>query len=460
MKLFNFLTRKKEEFKPLKNKKAGIYACGPTVYNFAHIGNFRTYIFEDFLRRGLEMNGYKVKLIMNITDIDDKIIRDAKKANKTIVDFVRSYEKAFFQDIKRLNIKSAFKYPKATRHIKDMTALIQKLLQKGLAYKTEDGSIYFDISKFKKYGKLSRRENDYSSKKTVFGTGARIDADEYEKNQAEDFALWKTMKAGEPSWPAKFQLGGPTAKLGKTAKLRGRPGWHIECSAMGMKYLGQTFDIHAGGIDLLFPHHENEIAQSEGATGKPFAKYFVEGEHLMVEGQKMSKSLGNIYTLGDLEKRGFDPSAFRYFILTAHYRSKLNFTWKALESSARALQRLKDRVIFLKQTQKIKDNLKFRKEFENKIMDDLDTPAALAAFWSNFHSLSLKDFLWSDRILGLNLAALKMSKPRLQIKNLVQKREKLRKEKKWKEADEIRAKIRKLGWQIEDSPSGPIIKKI
>ncbi|MEK7599097.1 MAG: cysteine--tRNA ligase [Patescibacteria group bacterium] len=441
MKLFNFLTRKKEEFKPLKDKKAGMYACGPTVYNFAHIGNLRTYIFEDVLRRTLELAGYKVKQIMNITDIDDKIIREAAKNKKTAADFVKPFKSAFFEDLKLLNIKPAQKYPLAADHIPEMIGLISRLLKTGLAYKSQ-GSVYFDISKFKSYGKLNRLKH---RKKSGIARH-RIDVDEYTKLNVEDFALWKAGRPGEPSWSAPFG--------------KGRPGWHIECSAMSMKYLGRTFDIHTGAVDLLFPHHENEIAQSEGATKKAFAKFFIEGEHLLINGQKMSKSLGNVYTLRDFEKRKLNPLAFRYFVLTAHYRSKLNFTWEGLKAAGRALERIKERVFFLRQTAPIKDNLKFRKKSAERLNDDLDMPGFFAVFWNNFDRLSLNDILRADQILGLNLKALKSIKIPPLVKKLAETREKWRKEKKWGKADATRNRIKKLGWLIEDLPSGPIIKPL
>jgi len=336
LKLYNFLTRKKQLFKPLKDKIAGFYTCGPTVYNYAHIGNLRTYIFEDVLKRTLKYNGYKVRHVMNITDVEDKIIRASKKAKKNILDFVKPYEKAFFEELKKLNIEKAWQYPKATQHIKEMIKIIEILLKKGLAYKSER-SIYFDISKFKPYGKLS------GIKKQNLKAGARVDVDEYPKDEAEDFVLWKAAKAGEPWWRAPFG--------------DGRPGWHIECSAMSMKYLGETFDIHTGAVDNIFPHHENEIAQSEGATGKPFAKYFIEGEHLLVNGEKMSKSLGNVYNLRDIEAKHFDPLAFRYLTLTAHYRSKLNFTWESLEAAQNALNKLQESVKEIKNQQKKHSNI-------------------------------------------------------------------------------------------------------
>ena len=476
MKLFNFLTRKIEPFKPLKGKTARIYACGPTVYDFAHIGNLRTYVFEDTMRRVIEQAGFKVKLVMNITDVEDKIIHGAQKAKKPTAEFVLPYEKAFLSDLKFLNIQPALKYPKATAHIKEMSALINKLLKKGLAYES-GGSIYFNISRWKKYGRLSRIKllNSETSKPLNFETfkplnsetlkqprHSRIDADEYTKDAAQDFVLWKAAKSGEPFWKRRFQLGNGVSKL-----LKGRPGWHIECSAMSMKYLGSGFDIHAGGVDLLFPHHENEIAQSEGATGKPFARFFVEGEHLQVSGQKMSKSLGNLFTLRDLEKRGFDPIAFRYLALTSHYRSKLNFTWESLEGAKNALSKIRNRVVELKSLNpgtfkplNLETLKPFRHKFTKAVNNDLDTPKALAVFWKYFEKLLLADILWADQILGLNLLTLKPLNPSAKVKKLIQEREQARADKNWKKADQIRAEIQKLGWQIEDTPKGPEVKPL
>ena len=452
VKFYNFLTRKKEIFKSLRPKRVGFYACGPTVYNYAHIGNLRTYIFEDVLKRALEFNGYEVKYVMNITDVEDKIIRDSKKAKKNILDFVKPYEKAFFEDLKKLDIEKAWKYPKATRHIKEMIKLIAALLKKDLAYEA-DNSIYFDISKFKPYGKLSGLKN------RELKIGARVDSDEYDKANAEDFVLWKNVKDGEPSWSAPFG--------------KGRPGWHIECSAMSMKYLGKTFDIHAGAVDLIFPHHENEIAQSEGATEKPFVKYFIEGEHLLVDGKKMSKSLGNIYTLRNIETKGFDPLAFRYLVLTAHYRSKLNFTWESLEAAQNAFEKLKDFVINLKDQSRsdvlIHSNKKiidqFKKKFLNYINNDLEMPSALALLWDAIKSEKLNpktkcdliiDF---DKVFGLNLSKIKIEKIPAAILKLTKEREKYRQEKNFKKADEFRKKIESLDWSVEDAPEGPKLKR-
>ena len=468
LKFYNTLTRKKEVFKPLHDKRVGLYTCGPTVHNYSHIGNLRTYIFADILEKTLEYGGYIVKHVMNITDIEDKIIRDSKKSGKSIFEFTKKYEKVFFDDLKKLNIKKAFRYPKATAHIPEMIKIIEMLLKNGMAYKAE-GSVYFDISKFKKYGRLS------GLKSRELKTGARVNVDEYSKDNAEDFVLWKAAKLGKPSWKASFG--------------KGRPGWHIECSAMSMKYLGNAFDsfgklrvngehirtidIHAGGVDLIFPHHENEIAQSEGATGKQFVKYFIEGEHLLVDNKKMSKSLGNFYTLRDIEAKGFDSLAFRYLILTAHYRSKLNFTWESLEAAQNALNNLKNAISMLidnqpKSYNKISETSvkKFKKEFEKYIYDDLDTPRALALLWEVIKSGKLNpktkyeliiDF---DKVLGLNLADVKTEKIPTEIFKLSKEREKYRKENNFKKADEFRKKLESLGWLIEDTKQGPRIKKI
>lgn len=438
LKLFNTLSRKKETFKSVKRGQVGLYTCGPTVYNYAHIGNLRTYIFEDILRRTLEKTGYKVKHVMNITDVDDKIIRDASKSQKSIFEFTKPYENAFFSDLKKLNIQKAWKYPKATKHIKEMIELIKKLLQKKVAYIADDG-VYFSIAKFKHYGKLSRIH---------LGAGhlSRISADEYDKTNAQDFALWKFKKPGEPSW--------------KTPFGEGRPGWHIECSAMSTKYLGDTFDIHAGGVDLIFPHHENEIAQSESATGKKFVNYFLEGEHLLVNGEKMSKSLGNIFTLQNLEHKNFNPLAYRYFVLGAHYRSKLNFTWEALEGAQKALEKLYERVRMLKgQKTSLLTLAPVRSKFYSVLYNDLNTPQALAVLWEATKLGSLPLLLEFDKVLGLGLKNIKPISIPHSIQKLAQKREELRGEKRWQESDKIREEINKKGYTIKDSSEGSKITK-
>lgn len=465
LKLYNYLTRKKETFRPLQKGRVGLYTCGPTVYNYAHIGNLRTYVFEDVLRRTLEFSGLRVRHVMNVTDVDDKTIRDARRAGKPLKVFTDFYAREFFKDVRRLNILPAWKYPRATAHIREMVALIGTLLKKKLAYRTPDG-VYFAIAKFRPYGKLS------GLKRRSLKSGVRVSADEYAKNEARDFALWKVAKRGEPSWPAPFG--------------RGRPGWHIECSAMSMKYLGRTFDIHAGAIDLLFPHHEDEIAQSEGATGKRFARYFVEGEHLMVDGKKMSKSLGNIYTLRDLGARGFEPMDFRYFVLGAHYRTPLNFTWKALEAarSARlkaaeavdALRREAGKGTLKEENEVLKVIAYLEGQFREALEDDLNAPKAIAALNELLHYANslrargrlsarsarlvlatVKEF---DRVLGLDLLAQKVTaRIPAGVRALVEKREALRRAKRWQEADRVRSEIEKLGYLVEDTPAGPQVKK-
>lgn len=453
LKLYNVLIRKKETFKPVRKDWVGLYTCGPTVYNFAHIGNLRTYIFEDILRRALEYEGYRVRHVMNLTDVDDKIIRDAILAGKNISEFVKPYETAFFEDLQKLNIEHAWKYPKATDHIQEMIKIILCLLKRGLAYK-DGGSIYFDISKFKTYGKLSR------IKKRGLKTGTRVDLDEYSKKDIQDFALWKETKHGEPSWEAPFG--------------KGRPGWHIECSAMSLKYLESPFDIHTGGVDLIFPHHENEIAQSEGATGKKFVRFFVEGEHLLVNGEKMSKSFGNVFTLRDIETKKISPLAFRYLTLGAHYRSKLNFTWESLEAGQNSLERLSD---FIRGLQERRDlySRNYRglasivKRFDSTIFNDLDTPKALAIIWNLISDYNknpqrydskevLKLFYKFDTVFGLELKKIKPEAIPSKILALAKKREELRKEKKWKEADRIRAEIEKEGWTVDDTSTGTKLK--
>ena len=463
LKIYNTLSLKKEIFKPIKKGKVGMYTCGPTVYDFAHIGNLRTYIFEDILRRALKFNGYQVKQAMNITDIEDKIIKKALAEKKKIEDITKPYTKIFLEDLKKLNIEKVEFYPKATGHIKEMIDLTKKLLAKGIAYKGEDGSIYFSIKKFKNYGKLSQL------KKREIKIGARISADEYNKEQARDFVLWKAAKPNEPSWPS------PWASPGRP-KGKGRPGWHIECSAMSMKYLGKTLDIHAGAVDLIFPHHENEIAQSEGATGKTFSKFWVHGEHLLVDGQKMSKSLGNIFTLRDLENKKINPLAFRYLVLTSHYRSKLNFTWKSLEAAERGLEHLKSQITNLTSPASLRSAPSpFKgegrgevKKFLAAINDDLNTPRALAVMQKLLKSCLITDYsklttlLDFDKVLGLNLkdalkSKTKQAKIPKEIIVLAEKREQARKAKNWQEADKLREEIRQKGYEVEDTAKGVLL---
>src|SRR5437660_1229738 len=321
LRLYNTLSSKIEEFRPLQDNQVRMYACGPTVYDYGHIGNFRTFIAVDILRRFLRQGGYKVRHVMNITDVDDKIIRNSVQAGLPLNQFTAKYEKAFLEDAAALNIEQP-EIVRATEHVPEMAEFIAQLVEKGFAYRTDDGSYYFRIANFPAYGKLSKR--DFAGMED----GARVDLDEYEKDNARDFALWKAPKPGEASWQSQI---GP-----------GRPGWHIECSVMSMHELGESFDLHAGGEDLIFPHHENEIAQSESATGKPFAHFWFHARFLLVEGEKMSKSLGNFYTLRDLVLKGHKPSSIRYLLTSVPYRNQLNFTLDGLKQAAVSVERLRN----------------------------------------------------------------------------------------------------------------------
>jgi len=452
LKLHNTLSRRKDAFKPIKKSVVRLYTCGPTVYDRAHIGNLRTYIFEDILRRTLKYDGYRVKQIMNITDVEDKIIKRFKREKKKdIHEITKPYTKAFFEDIGKLNIEKAEGYPTVTGNIREIIRLIRRLEKRGFAYRGRDGSIYFDISKFKDYGRLAR------IKKVNLKSGVRVSADEYEKGDIGDFVLWKKKKKGEPSWKSPFG--------------EGRPGWHIECSAIGMKHLGGSFDIHTGGVDNIFPHHDNEIAQSEGATGEKFVNYWVHGEHLIVDGRKMSKSLKNFYTLEDLEDKGFNPISFRYLMLTAHYRSKLNFTWRAMESASRALNNIYREMAYIniimkgdKEKRGVRKTAGYEKSFMEALNDDLNTPKALSVMWSVVRDKGLsagikKELLMKfDKVLGLNLKVAEsfLNIPE-KIDQLVHHRENLRSHKQFIQADALRKRVEDLGYTIEDTEKGPFV---
>jgi cysteinyl-tRNA synthetase len=439
--------------------KAKIYTCGPTAYDFAHIGNFRAFLFEDLLKRWLLQRGYKVTHVMNLTDIDDKTIKGSQKQGIPLRQFTDFYVKAFFEDIKALNIEPADVYPKATDHIPEMVTLIKTLLSKGVAYKGEDRSIYFSVSKFPNYGKLSH------IKVRELKAGARVSQDEYAKEEAQDFALWKawTTEDGDVYWET---------ELGK-----GRPGWHIECSAMSMKYLGETFDIHCGGVDNMFPHHENETGQSEAATGKKFVNYWMHNEHLQVEGKKMSKSLGNFYTLRDLLAKGYDPIAIRYLLITTHYRQQFNFTFEGLEAARAAVERLRN---FVRRLHEAKGTTNTGKVatltakldacFSGSMDDDLNIGIALSALFDFVREInSLLDanlvskveaeeagglMMRIDQVLGvIGKVEVEEALP-TNIDALVQKREEARKSKNWKEADAIRAQLKSMGIVLEDTSQG------
>jgi len=444
--LYNTLSRAKEEFKPIDSGVVKMYHCGPTVYDYAHIGNLRSFVFADILRRTIEYIGLEVRQVMNITDIDDKMIKRSKEEGVTLGDLADKYTGYFLNDLDALNIKHPHVISKATEHINDMVALIEKLLTKGMAYKAEDGSVYFSVSTFKHYGALARLENIELKK------GEHTVSDEYEKENVQDFALWKawTSDDGDVYW--------------ETSLGKGRPGWHIECSAMSMKYLGEEFDIHTGGHDLIFPHHTNEIAQSEGITGRPFVHYWLHNEFITVNSKKMSKSLGNIIILNDIIKKGFSPLAYRYWLLTAHYRSLANFTWEALEGAQKALQNLYEQYKSLgEEIGEVHEE--YRERFIRVINDDLNTPQALALLWelikdktldSDCKKATMLDF---DRVLGLGLNKQHTQPVPLDVFELVAKREEARKKEDWQKADELRKKIEKQGYLVNDTSQGPKVKK-
>jgi len=369
LQLYNTLSGKVEEFEPSEGNTVRMYDCGPTVYDYGHIGNFRTFVAVDILRRFLRQSGYKLQHVMNITDVDDKIIRNAAREHKSINEYTRKYEDAFLEDMDTLNLEQPERLVRATDHIQKMAEFIQKLVDKGFAYRAEDGSYYFSIAKFPQYGKLSKK--DFSG----IEVGARVDVDEYEKDNARDFALWKAPKEGEAFW--------------ETSIGKGRPGWHIECSVMSMEYLGPSFDLHAGGEDLIFPHHENEIAQSESLTGKSFARFWMHVRFLLVEGEKMSKSAGNFFTLRDLLIKGHKASSIRYLLASVPYRKQFNFTFDGLKQAAHSVERLRNFKSRLETTQLPQGKNesiqtlaeKTKAEMRASLADDLNTAQALAAMF-------------------------------------------------------------------------------
>ncbi len=450
--IFNTLTREKEEFIPIIKGKVGLYTCGPTVYNHLHIGNWRAYIFTDLLKRYLKYSGYEVNHVMNITDVEDKIIREVQAQNKSLKELTEFYTNEFYKDRDALNILPADTYTKATDYINEMVLLIKQLEEKGFAYRTNDGSVYFDIHKDKEYGKLSH----FNLSDLKENADNRLKKDEYEKENAQDFALWKAWDTtdGEVFWET---------DLGK-----GRPGWHIECSAMSMSKLGESFDIHTGGVDNIFPHHENEIAQSECATGKSFAKYFMHNEHLLVDGQKMSKSLGNFYTLEDLINKKINPIAFRLWLYTSSYSTRTNFTLEAVNGAQTALIRLKEAFLALgSDTGAI--NIGYKTRFIEYLDNNLESPKALALVWEIMKDTSLSNsdkkatILDFDKVFGFELDKITEEKEETiseEIMILVSERENARIEKDWTKSDELRKKINTLGYEIKDTESGVKISKI
>jgi len=465
LRVFNTLTRRKEIFKPIRKNEVRMYTCGPTVYAIPHIGNHRSFLTADLMRRYLEFKGFVVKQVMNITDIDDKTIRDSAKEGISLKEFTEKFTKIFFEDLDTLKIKRASVYPKASEHFEDMVKIVKALVEKGYAY-VKLGSVYYDISKFKDYGKLSKIDLK------AIKPGARVDVDEYEKENPRDFALLKRSTTEELKRNIFYK-----SEWGNV-----RPGWHIECSTLSMKYLGETFDIHTGGVDLIFPHHENEIAQSEAYTGKKFVKYWLHTEYLMVNGEKMAKRLGNFITLRDLLKKGYDPKAIRYVLLSAHYKSSLNFTEESLKDAERTVSNLND---FVDRISKIKVNGNYNKELSKKVLesrnkfedfmdDDFNIPQALTSIFELFHetnkaidknNLSEKNLeevynqmMEFDKILGV--IEIKKEKLPKEIIDLIIKREGYRKRGEFELADKIRIELREKGILIEDTPTGPRWKRI
>ncbi len=449
LKLFNTLGRELQEFTPLHPSQVGLYTCGPTVYDYPHLGNYRSYLFADLLRRVLKANNYQVKHVMNITDVDDKTIKRSQDEKKGLKEFTQFYTERFFSDRDALNILPADLYPQASDYLDQMVALIERLLQAGYAYKSDDGSVYFSIAKDKAYGKLAQ----LNLNELTTNASGRMKTDEYEKDSARDFALWKAWDKsdGEIFW--------------QTSLGKGRPGWHIECSAMSMANLSESFDLHTGGVDNIFPHHENEIAQSECATNKPLAKYWLHNEWLLVEGKKMAKSAGNFYTLRNIIDQGYAPLAYRYLTLTAHYRKQLNFTWESLTAAQTALNKLEDIMRDLAGSELGEVNEKYHQQFITSLNDDLNAPQALATVWEVVNDAALSPaekkatLLDFDQILGLGLDQIKPLEIPAEVQKLVEERETARKSGDFSASDTIRDQIEKLGFKIDDSPTGPKIRQ-
>ena len=460
MKVFNTQTRQKEDLKPIEEGKIRIYACGPTVYNYFHIGNARPLIVFDTLRRYLEYRGYNVNFVQNFTDIDDKMIQNANLEGVTVRDLAEKYIAEYFKDAKRLNIKPATHHPKATEHMADIIALIQKLIDNGLAYAV-NGDVYYNAKGFKGYGKLSGQSID------DLESGARIDVNE-DKKDPIDFALWKAQKEGEPAWESPWGMG--------------RPGWHIECSAMSMKYLGETIDIHGGGQDLIFPHHENEVAQSEGATGHDFCHYWMHNGYINIDNKKMSKSLGNFFTVRDILAK-YDGIIVRFFMLSAHYRSPVNFSDGLLEQAKSALERIrnfKENLNFIIETDKdmpdmgvAELNKAYKERFNDAMDDDLNTADAIGVIFEYIREINVRfenGANAGEAELALNMIDMLLDVLGLIVQStdeipedilkLVEERKAARAEKNWARADEIRDTLAEKGYEVKDTPDGAKISRI
>ena len=450
MNVYNSLSRRVEELRPLEGNTIRLYTCGPTVYNFAHIGNFRAYAFEDILRRVVQFNGMKIRQVMNLTDVDDKTIRGANAAGVALTDYTKTYKDAFFADLKKLNIQTAEVYPAATDHIPEMIALVSKLMKKGVAYQSEDGSVYFKVREFPGYGKLAHIDFDNQR------TGLRCASDEYDKENVGDFALWKAWEPsdGPVGWDSPWG--------------RGRPGWHIECSAMSMKYLGETFDLHTGGIDNLFPHHENEIAQTEAATGKEFVRTWMHCAHLRVNGEKMSKSAGNFFTLRDLLEKGYTGREIRYVLINAHYRTGLNFAFSALEDARKALEKI-DRCVEQATDGPVPEwAQKHLDDFTAAVNDDLNLPRAFAALFELVRDVNGKGaagtlgvFKRMDEVLGVIFFENEKKSEEIpqEVQSMLDQRAEARKAKNWTESDRLRDAIAALGWAVKDSKEGQSVSR-
>ncbi len=463
MQIYNSMTRKKEEFKPIHEGKVGIYACGPTVYNYFHIGNARPFIVFDVLRRYFEYKGYEVTFVQNFTDIDDKMIRRANEENTTVAAIAEKYIAEYFVDAKALGVRPATVHPRATEHMPQIIGMIQKLVDNGLAYES-NGDVYYRVRAFKDYGRLCGQNLE------DLASGARVSVDE-QKEDPLDFALWKAQKPGEPAWESPWGMG--------------RPGWHIECSAMSTTYLGETFDIHAGGKDLLFPHHENEIAQTSGATGKPYVNYWMHNGFLNIDGEKMSKSLGNFFTVRDIAQQ-YDLEVVRMFTLSAHYRSPLNFDKEMIAMAKSSLERLyigRDQLTFLENAAKDREPNEAEKAFMQfadqsqarfiaAMDDDLNTADAMGAIFElvrEVHKLNATDVsrqavaYGKDKLLGMtDVLGLLMKKDDglpADVQALVDERAQARKEKNWKRSDELRDQIKAMGYILEDTAAGQKVRK-
>jgi len=466
MQIYNSLTRKKEEFKPIHEGKVGIYACGPTVYNYFHIGNARPFITFDVLRRQLEREGYEVTFVQNFTDIDDKMIKRANEEGITVKELADRFIAEYYTDAKALGIRPATVHPKATEHITEIIDLITRLIENGHAYAVPSGDVYYRVSAFPGYGKLSGQNME--DRET--GASERLNV-ETDKEAPEDFALWKAKKPGEPSWNSPWG--------------EGRPGWHIECSAMSMKYLGETFDIHCGGKDLLFPHHENEIAQSEGATGKPYVHYWMHNGFINVDNQKMSKSLNNFFTVRDIA-REYDLEAVRLFMLSAHYRSPINFSREQIEASNASLNRLytarnsirfqiengEDRPLNEEENAFIQRLQSYENKFDAAMDDDMNTADALGAIFEMVKDTNMSVVQGSSKEAAraalksleavcdvIGLLTKKEDELPEEIARMVQERAEARKNKNWARSDELRDLITKAGYILEDTKQGQKVRK-